>query len=51
MNYIDDEEFEKYIKNKTCRGCSNHCLLSEPNCNRSRIFIKDEFEKYQSSNR
>jgi hypothetical protein len=21
-------------------------LLSEPNCNRSRIFIKDEYEKY-----
>jgi hypothetical protein len=46
MNYIDDKEFEKYIENKTCRGCGNHCLLSEPNCNRSRIFIKDEYEKY-----
>jgi hypothetical protein len=46
MNYIDDEKFEKYIENKTCRGCGNHCLLLEPNCNRSKIFIKDEYEKY-----
>jgi hypothetical protein len=46
MNYICDKEFEKYIENKTCRGCANHCKLLNPNCNRSKIFIKDEYEKY-----
>lgn len=46
MDYLEDEEFEKYIQNKSCRGCYNHCSLLEPNCNRSKIFIKDEYEKY-----
>lgn len=50
MDYLSDKAFEKYLKNKTCRGCSNHCLLVEPNCNRSRIFIKDEYEKYLQKN-
>jgi hypothetical protein len=31
MNYIDDKECEKYIENKTCRGCDNYCLLLESN--------------------
>ena len=48
MDYLDDKEFEKYIENKSCRGCYNHCSLLEPNCNRSKIFIKDEYEKYLS---
>jgi hypothetical protein len=46
MDYLEDEEFEKFIEHKTCRGCGNHCLLSNPNCNRSKIFIKDEYEKF-----
>lgn len=44
MDYLSNNEFKEYLKNKTCRGCSNHCLLLEPNCNRSKIFIKDEYE-------
>lgn len=46
MDYLSNNEFKEYLKNKICRGCSNHCLLLEPNCNRSKIFIKDEYEKY-----
>ncbi len=46
MDYFEDENFEKYIENKNCRGCYNHCPLTEPNCNRSRIFIKEEYDKY-----
>lgn len=37
---------KKYLENKMCRGCSNHCLLLEPDCNRSTMFIKDEYKKY-----
>lgn len=46
MNFLDNEEFEKYLEHKTCRGCSNRCLLVDPNCNRSKIFIEDEYEKF-----
>lgn len=46
MDYFDNEEFEKYLNHKTCRGCGNRCLLLEPNCNRSKIFIKDEYDKF-----
>lgn len=49
MECITDEEFEKYLENKVCCGCSNHCLLLEPNCNRSKIFIKVEYDKYLES--
>jgi hypothetical protein len=48
MDYIENEEFQKFIENKTCRGCGNHCLLSEPNCGRSRIYINDEYEKFKN---
>lgn len=51
MDYLSNNEFKEYLKDKTCRGCSNHCLLLEPNCNRSKIFIKDEYEKYLQNNK
>ena len=43
----DDEEFNNYLSKLTCRGCFNHCSLSNPNCNRSKIFIKEAFENYE----
>jgi hypothetical protein len=48
MNFIDDEKFQEYLKNQTCRGCGNRCSLIEPNCGRSRIFIQDAYEKYKN---
>lgn len=47
MDLLENEEFKKYLKDKVCRGCINHCLLTEPNCLRSKIFIKDEYEKFE----
>lgn len=51
MDYLSNNEFKEYLKSKTCRGCRNHCLLLEPNCNKSKIFIKDEYEKYLQNNK
>jgi len=42
-----EEEFEKFLSKKTCRGCANHCPLDNPNCNRSKIFIKDAMEEFE----
>lgn len=45
---MEDKNFEEFLSKKVCRGCSNHCPLNDPNCNRSKIFIadaKEEFEK------
>lgn len=47
MDLFNNKEFEEYLKNKLCRGCVNHCLLTDPNCSRSKIFIKDEYEKFK----
>lgn len=46
MEILKDKDFREFLKNKICKGCINHCLILEPNCNRSRIFIKDEYEKF-----
>ena len=39
---MEDKEFQEFLKTKTCRGCFNHCPLNNPNCNRSKIFIKED---------
>jgi len=49
MKLLEDDEFQKYLKNKNCRGCSNRCPLDNPNCNRSKIFIIEEMEKYNKN--
>lgn len=41
-----EEELKQYLRKSTCRGCFNHCSLDNPSCGRSKIFIKDAFEKY-----
>ena len=40
------EEEKEILKKLNCRGCSNHCCLASPMCNRSKIFIKEAIEKY-----
>lgn len=39
-------DIKEYLSKKTCKGCYNHCPLSNPNCGRSKIFIKEEIEKF-----
>lgn len=45
---MEDKEFQEFLKTKTCRGCFNHCPLNNPNCNRSKIFIKDALEEFNN---
>lgn len=47
---VEDKEFEKFLSKKNCRGCFNHCPLDNPNCNRSKIFIKDAKEEFEKLN-
>lgn len=42
-----DEKFREYLSKLTCRGCYNHCPLNNPNCGRSKIFIKEAQEKFE----
>jgi hypothetical protein len=46
MMNIEMPEVEEYLRKLTCRGCGNHCSLSDPNCGRSKIYIADAIEKY-----
>ena len=41
---MENKDFEEFLSKKTCRGCFNNCPLDNPNCNRSKIFIKDSKE-------
>lgn len=43
-----DEEMSEYLSKFTCRGCYNHCSLDNPNCGRSKIFIKEALEKLEN---
>lgn len=44
------EELEEYLSKLTCRGCYNHCILTEPGCGKSKIFIKEAIEKFDEKN-
>lgn len=46
---IEEIELKEYLKKINCRGCYNHCSLSNPNCGRSKIFIKEAIEKFNSN--
>ena len=46
MDLLDDEKFQEFLKTKNCRGCVNRCVLTDPICNRSKIFIKEYYEEY-----
>ena len=43
-----EEELKKFLEKQTCRGCYNHCQLSNPNCGRSKIFIQEATEKFNN---
>lgn len=45
---MENNEFQEFLSKKTCRGCYNHCVLTNPNCNRSKIFIKDALEEFNN---
>ena len=49
MDYNMDNRLEEYLKQKNCRGCYNRCPLNSPMCGRSRIFIKEEIEKFKEN--
>lgn len=42
-----EDLLEEYLKGKNCRGCSNHCPLTDPNCGRSKIFINEAIKKFE----
>lgn len=44
---MENKDFEEFLSKKTCRGCFNHCPLDNPNCNRSKIFIRDAKEEFE----
>lgn len=44
---MEQDEFEIYLKTKNCRGCSNRCALDDPECNRSKLWIKDAMEEWE----
>lgn len=46
MDLLEDEKFQEFLKTKNCRGCVNRCVLTDPICNRSKIFIKDYYDEY-----
>ncbi|MBR3697268.1 MAG: hypothetical protein IKM97_03255 [Clostridia bacterium] len=50
IEFMEDEKFKEFLKNKNCRGCFNKCVLTNPICNRSKIFIKDAYEEYLEKN-
>ena len=47
---IEDEELKSFLSKKTCRGCYNHCILTNTNCGRGKIFIKDAIEEFKAKN-
>lgn len=46
---MEDKEFLEYLSKLTCKGCQNRCSLNDPGCGRSRIFIKEAEEKYNTN--
>lgn len=40
-----EEELNEYLSKLTCRGCYNHCPLSNPCCGKSRIWINEAIQK------
>ena len=40
-----EEELKEYLNKLTCRGCYNNCLLSNPACGKSKIWINEAIEK------
>ena len=44
-----ENKLKEYLKQKNCRGCYNRCPLSNPMCGRSKIFIKEETEKFREN--
>lgn len=45
---IDEQKLNEYLSKKYCRGCANRCPLNDPNCARSKIFIRELIEKLES---
>lgn len=43
-----DDEIQEYLKSKNCRGCSNRCALDNPECNRSKLWIKEAIEEWKT---
>lgn len=43
-----EESFKKYLSKLSCRGCGNRCSLASPACGRSKIFIEEAKEKFES---
>ncbi len=41
-------ELKEYLTRMNCRGCYNHCPLSNPICRRSKIFIDEAIEKFNN---
>lgn len=41
------ENIKEFLKKFQCKGCYNHCPLSNPNCNKSKIFIKEILKKLE----
>lgn len=46
----EDKKLEEYLNTLTCRGCYNQCSLNHPSCGKSRIWINEAIEKYNSQN-
>lgn len=44
---IDEQKLKVYLSKKCCRGCANRCPLDNPNCGRSKIFIRELIEKLE----
>ncbi len=44
----EDIKLKQYLTKINCRGCYNHCPLSNPMCGRSKIFVNEAIEKFNS---
>ena len=46
MKINEQQELKEYFSKLTCRGCYNHCSLSNPSCGKSKIWINEAIEKF-----
>ena len=45
MKINEQQELKEYLSKLTCRGCYNHCSLSNKKKKKSKIWINEAIEK------